>query len=108
MLHRLHAHPVMLELTDGTTSPPPPNKPISGKFGSLSVNKEDTIIFLRENTIVDNSFAAPGAEGCGLLPAIIDPIIDVQAGLPSAAGHNSAELTNTLELAGVGEIRPLK
>lgn len=31
------SEPVLLNLTDGTTNPPPPNKPISGKFGTCRV-----------------------------------------------------------------------
>ena len=31
-----NAHPIVIDLTTGTTSPPPPNEPISGKPGELS------------------------------------------------------------------------
>jgi hypothetical protein len=103
-----NAHPIMLELTTGTTSPPPPNKPISGWGGSITENAAETIIFVKENTLVNNSFAAPGVEGCGAIPAIIDPIVDLQAGIPAAAGHNTAILHNTLEISGARRIRRLK
>jgi hypothetical protein len=103
-----NAHPIMLELTSGTTAPPPPNKPISGKHGSVTVNANDTIAFVKEDTLVNNSFAAPGAAGCGVLPLLIDPIVDLQAGLPAAAGHNTAILNNTLEESGAGLIRQAK
>jgi hypothetical protein len=103
-----NANPIVLELTTGTTSPPPPNKPISGKLGNVNENEAETIIFVRENTLVNNSFAAPGVEGCSVLPAIVDPIVDLQAGLPAAAGHNTAILNSTLELSGARLIRRLK
>jgi hypothetical protein len=57
---------------------------------------------LFENSLVDNSFAAPAAEGCGEAFAfLIDPLIDAKIGLPSAAGHNSAILSGELKTATV-------
>jgi hypothetical protein len=103
-----NAHPIMLELTTGTTSPPPPNKPISGWGGSITENEAETIIIVTGTILVNNSFAAPGVEGCGALPSLIDPIVDLQAGLPAAAGHNTAILHNTLEVSGARLIRRLK
>lgn len=83
--------PVTLNLTDGTTSPPPPNEPIKGKLGDLKFIDEFTIAEITENTLVDNAFSAPEVSGCGgLLSAVLDPIIDAKLGLPSAAGHNTA------------------
>jgi hypothetical protein len=98
----------VLGLTTGTTNPPPPNTPISGWGGSVGENELGTIIFVRENKLVNNSFAAPGAEGCSVLPAVIDPIVDLQSGLPAAAGHNTTILNNTLEESGATLVRPLK
>jgi hypothetical protein len=103
-----NAHPIMLELTTGKTNPPPPNKPIKGKLGSVTENEAETIIFVKENTLVNNSFAAPGAEGCGVLPPIIDPVVNLQAGLPAAAGRNTAILNNILQESGARRIRRLK
>jgi hypothetical protein len=100
-----NAHPIMLELTTGKTSPPPPNKPISGFGGSITENESETIIFVTGNTLVNNSFAAPGVEGCSVLPSVIDPIVDLQAGLPAAAGHNTAILHNTLEESGASLVK---
>jgi len=37
-------HPVTVELTTGTTSPPPPNEPITGSIGELTFNSEATLI----------------------------------------------------------------
>ena len=45
----------------------------------------------------DNSFAVPGATGCGgLLSAVIDPVLNAKEGLPSPAGHNSLVLNNAV------------
>jgi hypothetical protein len=91
------AEPVTLELTTGTTSPPFPNKPITGKAGTLTTNPEDTIFTLNNNTLVDNSFAAPGVRGCGeLLAPVTDPAVDLIAGLPAPGGFNTAILNGSV------------
>ncbi|HEX4437161.1 MAG TPA: hypothetical protein VH061_10230 [Solirubrobacteraceae bacterium] len=93
-----NAHPVTLQLTTGTTSPPAPNKPITGNPGKLEFKEEFQIIEVQENSLVNNSFPAPGAEGCGgIFSFLIDPIVDAKLGLPSAAGHNTAILSGTLK-----------
>ena len=92
------SHPIQLHLTDGTTSPPLPNKPISGAVGTPVVEQEGeiSVLAIQENSLVDNSFSAPVAEGCGgIFAFLIDPILDSKIGLPSAAGHNTAVLTGT-------------
>lgn len=91
--------PIQLHLITGTTSPPPPNKPITGKVGTIETieEKEQLMLQVRENTLVDNSYSAPAASGCGgLFSFLIDPIINSKIGLPSAAGHNTAILSGTL------------
>ena len=96
------AHPIQLHLTDGTTSPPLPNKPIKGKLGEpeSEVEKGYESVVIRNNTLVDNSFSAPAAEGCGgFFSFLIGPIINSKIGLPSAAGHNTAILSGTLNTA---------
>ncbi|HEU5479866.1 MAG TPA: hypothetical protein VFU90_08550 [Candidatus Tumulicola sp.] len=95
-----NAHPINIELTTGTTSPPAPNKPITGSPGEIGFNEAETLITLKNNVLVNNSFPAPVAEGCGgLFAFLIDPIIDSRLGLPSAAGHNTAILRGTLKAA---------
>jgi hypothetical protein len=101
-----NAHPVNIPLTTGTTSPPAPNKPISGSKGSLEFKDSFTIVLIRENILVNNSFAAPAAEGCGgVFSFLIDPIIDSKLGLPAAAGHNTAILKGTLENANAAAVK---
>jgi len=87
-------NPVNLQLTRGTTSPPPPNSPITG-HDATNVFSDPLLPFItRENDIrlVDNAFAAPAASGCrlnlGLLHISIDALVNLQSGLPSAAGTN--------------------
>jgi hypothetical protein len=94
-----NAHPIVIEFTSGTTSPPAPNKPITGKPGELSLNAAETIIFDKGNELVNNSYPAPGAEGCGgIFAPIVDEIVDKKLGLPSAAGKNTAILRGLLEV----------
>jgi len=93
--------PIVLPLTTGTTKPPEPNKPIKGNVGTFEVNPEGTILTIKENSLVNNEFAAPATNGCGgLFEFLIGPIINSQLGVPSAAGHNTAILTGTLKQAG--------
>ena len=90
--------PIQWELTSGKTSPPKPNESISGKIGSVSFFEKGRILRLTGNELVDNAWAAPAANGCGgIFSFLIDPILDLSAGLPSAAGHNSAILKNTID-----------
>lgn len=100
-----NANPIVLNLTNGTTSPPPPNQPISGKEPEL-VPTAGEIFDGNNGTYVDNEFSAPGASGCtltvlGLLPLNLNPLVNAQSGLPSPAGTNEtvqnydAELTES-------------
>jgi hypothetical protein len=101
-----NAHPIVIEFTTGTTSPPAPNKPITGNPGELGLNGPETIITIKNNALVNNSYPAPGAEGCGgIFSFLVDPIVDSKLGLPSAAGHNTAILKGTLKAAAVEAVR---
>jgi hypothetical protein len=93
--------PIIWKLTSGTTKPPAPNTPISGKTGEIEFLNEGRILVAKNNKLVDNSWAAPGATGCGgfLVELILDPIINAAAGVPAAAGHNTAILKGTLNVA---------
>jgi hypothetical protein len=105
------AHPIIVELTSGTTSPPLPNEPITGKVGEVEFKAEGNIIFIKNNKLVNNTFAAPVAEGCGsqilfgLFTGIIDGAVDAQLGLPSASGNNTAILTGSQEIGTISAIR---
>lgn len=92
------SQPVTLKLTTGTTSPPGPNKPIKGKVGEIRAKDEFEFIELIGNELVDNSFAAPEASGCGgIFSFLIDPAVNAELGVPAAAGSNTAILNGTLE-----------
>lgn len=101
-----NSSPISLPLTTGTTSPPEPNKPIKGKVGTVEFKDEFNLTILRENSLVNNSFAAPGAQGCGgIFSFLIDPIVDGSLGVPSAAGHNTAILNGTLKDANAAAVK---
>ncbi len=90
--------PVLLNLTNGTTNPPPPNKPIAGSGGTVAIGGHGKILKITNNSLVDNAFAAPGVNGCaGALALLIDPLVNIDAGLPAAAGHNTAIMTGAVE-----------
>jgi hypothetical protein len=99
--------PIQLHLTTGTTAPPPPNKPIKGKVGTVKAVEEKgrELTEVTENSLVDNSFSAPVAEGCGgIFSFLLDPILDAKIGLPSPAGSNTAILSGTLKSATTEEV----
>jgi hypothetical protein len=96
-----NTNPITLHLITGTTSPPPPNKPITGKEAEFSFD-EKQIIHLNNGTFVDNSFSAPGASGCelklfGFIPISLNGFVNSQSGLPAAAGTNEAVQNFNLE-----------
>lgn len=93
--------PIVLNLITGKTNPPKPNEPITGNPGTLSSNAAGSILTVSENSLVNNSFGAPGASGCGgSLSEYVDPLVNSILGLPSAEGHNTAILKGTLKQAG--------
>jgi hypothetical protein len=92
--------PVIWNLTTGPTSPPAPYTSMHGFSGYGSLKENGEIAQLTEAVLVDNTWAAPEATGCGgVFSAIIDPLIDLTVGLPASAGVNSASLTNTIDVA---------
>jgi len=101
-----NSSPVIWNLTSGPTSPPPPNTSIEGSFGQAEFREEGLMLHISENKLVDNAWAAPSASGCGgLFSFILDPIINSAAGLPAAAGKNTAILQNTVDIATAAAVR---
>lgn len=100
------SNPIQLNLTSGTTAPPPPNTPITGAPGKLFGTEKGFIANLVENKLVDNAFAAPGANGCGgLFSFLIDPFVNSIVGVPSAAGTNTAILEGNTYMGDVNGVR---
>jgi hypothetical protein len=105
------AHPVNIELTTGTTSPSLPNKPITGNLGDIEVKDEGQLIIIKKNSLVNNTFAAPTAEGCGsqilfgLFTSVITGAVNSELELPSASGNNTAILNGNLENANAEAVK---
>ncbi len=87
--------PVVLNLITGTTSPPAPNRPISGSVAEPEIREGRRITFIG-NVNVDNSFAVPGASRCGLGLGLINTLVNAKLRLPSAGGNNSMTVTNNV------------
>ena len=100
-------NPLIWKLTSGTTEPPAPNKAISGTLGAVEFLEEGRIIETQGATLVDNSWAAPGAGGCGgpIVELLLDPVVNVSSGLPAASGKNTAVLVNTIFQGSAAAIR---
>lgn len=106
------ASPIKLNLTFNTTSPPPPNKPITGTRPTEGTPDLPGVFLLQNGVLVDNSFAAPGANGCvltlfGFIPISINGLVNAQSGLPAAAGTNETKQNvSTLEIVGPTTVYP--
>jgi hypothetical protein len=98
------ASPLELHLTDGETHPPVGFKPLRGTLGEPETlaEKEQVMLHLTKNVLVDNTFSAPGAEGCGELlfvKGFLDSIVDGKVKIPNKAGENEAVLKGELNAA---------
>lgn len=105
------ANPIKLNLIYGTTSPPPPNKPITGVPPTFSLDESTGILAFKNGTYVDNSFSAPGASGCvltlfGFIPVSINGLVNTASGLPAAAGTNETKQNINIEIAPVTRVYP--
>lgn len=95
-----NSNPVQIDFTSGETSPPPPNEPIQGSAGTPEFNETFTLLTLSGGSLVNNSFAAPEADGCGgWLSFFIDPLVNSILGLPSPAGTNTSVLEGKIQVA---------
>lgn len=103
--------PIVLHMITGTTSPPAPNKPITGKNPKASFDFPKQIQKLLGGIYVDNSFAAPGANGCtltlfGFIPVSINGLVNTASSLPSAAGTNETVQNIDTEIAPSAKVYP--
>lgn len=94
-----NSSPIVIPFTTGTTAPPPPNTPITGSKGEIVTNETGTLLTSKGNKLVNNSYAVPGANGCGgfLFSWAVDPFVNSIVGIPSPAGTNTAILEGTTE-----------
>lgn len=91
-----NSNPVRVNLITGTTAPPAPNRPISGRFGTFG--QVGDIFTVVGNLNVDNSLSIPGASGCGIGLGLINSIVNLKLKLPAASGTNEMQVGNDLAL----------
>jgi hypothetical protein len=97
-------HPLTLHLTTGATEPPAGVESIHGALGKLETLKENGVrmIHISGNSLVDNTFAAPEAYGCGELfgyTGFLDKVVDAKLKIPNSPGENVAKLDGELNAA---------
>jgi hypothetical protein len=91
--------PVELELSTGASGS------LNGSAGYIEFNEEFTITTLTGTKLVDETFAAPGVDGCGgLFSSYVDPFVDSLFGLPAGGGENSAVMTANIRDAVATEV----
>jgi len=105
------SEPIILNMSTGTTNPPPPNEPITGKPPVFKLDPATGIIHQNEGIFVDNAFGAPGASGCtltlfGIIPISLNGVVNFQAGLPAAAGTNETVQNFNTETVSVKKVYP--
>jgi hypothetical protein len=90
-------HPVFVEFTTGQSGA------LHGKTGQATGNDAGLILTIHNDTLVNETFAAPGVEGCGVEGGA-DEAVDSALGLPSPAGSNVAIINGTFRQAGREEV----
>jgi hypothetical protein len=96
--------PIVVNFITGETEPPPPNEPIHGTLGKIKVIGGGQILQIVGDRLVNNSYASPGVQGCGIEGGA-DAAMNSALGLPSPAGMNSSELVGELNQAGAEAVR---
>ncbi len=93
-------HPIVLKLSTGKSGTQ------TGELGEITSRGEGGILVVKNSKLVDGTFSAPAATGCGeFFSFLLDPIINAKLGLPAESGKNSAIFNSTLEVAGIGAVR---
>jgi hypothetical protein len=107
-----NAHPIVIDLSTGTTRSSLSHKQLTGKPGHAKFKDEYNLVTLAEESLVSDSFAAPRAEGCGGVSGAggahsshLDSAIDAELGLPIARGDSEALLNVTLRDANASAVK---
>jgi hypothetical protein len=88
-----NSSPVVIPFTSGTSGK------LKGAAGELSFNEEFTLVTISGGKLVNNTFSAPGASGCGgfLVEYLLDPLVNSILGIPAGSGVNSAILEGKIQ-----------
>ncbi len=95
-------NPIYVELTTG------PSGSLHGSAGQTSFVEEGAILHIRNNRLVNGTFASPGATGCGINGGA-DAALDAKMGLPSAEGNEiviAGQLAESLASRTKEELEP--
>ena len=96
------AEPIVQHLQTGTSVSPLTGEPLHGKPGFAELHFNFEMAALTEISLVDNTYAVPGATKCGgsNWESYLDPVVNKAFGLPAPAGASEtvldgAEYTST-------------
>jgi hypothetical protein len=100
------ADPIAVPLTTGSIARSALHKPLQGKPGHAKFKDEYNLVTIKEDSLINDSFPAPQAQGCGgMLAFLVGPAINAELGLPVAAGGNEAILSGTLKTANTPAVK---
>jgi hypothetical protein len=92
--------PIQIDFTTGKSGE------VKGSTGKPSVNQEATFTTFSGGRLVNNTFSAPGASGCGgMFSFFFDPLIDSLLSTPSVAGQNTAILEGNFQAVAAINVR---
>jgi hypothetical protein len=96
-----NSSPIVVPLTTGTSGK------LKGSAGTFSANELFTLLTFSGGKLVNNTFTAPGATGCGGFPAeyLVDPLVNSIVGVPAGSGVNSAILEGKIQDAASSAVR---
>ena len=57
--------PIVVDLTTGASTSPLTGETITGNVGEITIGGEGNVLTFNNASLVNNSYAAPGATGCG-------------------------------------------
>jgi hypothetical protein len=87
-----NSKPVQINLTTGTSGS------LEGAVGTVTFNPTFTIVTVSGGKLVDGTFSAPAASGCGgIFSLFVDPLVNSILGTPSSSGENLAVLEGTFK-----------
>lgn len=96
--------PFTLHLTAGTTTPPEGVEPLTGRNGTITQPQLGTnVLEFKDQLLVDNTFAVPGATGCGPL-GLLNSVVNAKSGLPSAPGISQAQLEGNAFIVAAAQV----
>jgi hypothetical protein len=95
-----NSKPVQIDFTSGTSGA------LKGSKGTLTFNPEFTLITISGGKLVNGTFAAPAAAGCGgIFSFLVDPLVNSILGTPAASGKNTATLEGKLQDAAASAVK---